>query len=86
MNDDHMWDRLINILLDETQESITYVYRVGPNGALVKPYLLKTDTYPDLLETLIHRYGGGRFKLLIRRGRCMIFSGEILVGDCFGTK
>ena len=86
MNDDHMWDRLINILNDQTQESITYVYRVGPDGKLLKPYLLKTDTYPDLLETLIHRYGGGDFKLLIRRGRCMIFSGEISVIRGFGKK
>ena len=86
MNDSDMWDRLINILEDPTQQSLVYVYRVGPDGTLVKPCVLKTYTYPGLPETLMYRYGGGDFKLLIRRGRRMIFSGEISVIRGFGKK
>ncbi len=78
--DNDMWGRLHGILEDETQESLVYVYRLDPDGKLQKPYLFKGYTWPNLLETLIHKYGGGEFKLFIRRGRCMIFSGTILVG------
>ena len=66
-------------LMRENAEQTLYVYRVGPAGNLIKPYLLCTSPWPDLLETLRDEYGGGDFRIMIREGRAMIFRGDIAV-------
>lgn len=75
-----VWERLCPILAEVGPEDVAYVYRLAPDGKVIKPYLLRYPTYPDLPATLRDQYDGGRFKVLIRRGRKMIFSGEISIG------
>ena len=75
-----VWDRLWPILYERNRNDIIYVYRVGPENIPVKPHLLKSGTYPDLIECLQHTHGTGRYRLLIRRARKMILSGNINIG------
>ena len=56
-----------------------YVYRLGPDGRLIKPYLMSCEPYPDLFEDLQAAHGGGEFRILIRQGRKMLFSGAIAI-------
>jgi hypothetical protein len=67
------------ILYEGNENDIIYVYRIGPDAHLVKPYLLKSETYPDFIEWLRDTYGHGNYHLLVRRGRVMIFSGNICI-------
>jgi len=70
-------DRLWPILYEGNENDIIYAYRIGPDAHLVKPHLLKSGTYPDFIEGLRDTHGHGNYRLLIRRGRNMIFSGNI---------
>lgn len=72
-----VWDKLWGILDSENDGLIVYVYRVDPQGKTISPYLLKCDADLDLPDMLRDDYNGGHFKLLIRKGREMVFSGEI---------
>ncbi len=72
-----VWDRLWPILRGRNGNDIIYVYRAGPDGRLVKPLLVKSGAFPDFLEWLRDNHGHGEYRLLIRRGRTMIFSGNI---------
>lgn len=70
---DHLWP-----ILDRGYwKDIIYVYRIGADARLVKPYLLKSGTFPDFVEWLRDNHGHGKYRLLIRRGRKMIFTGNI---------
>jgi len=72
-----IWDRLWSILYGSNGNDIIYVYRVGPDGRPVKPSVEKSGTFPDFIEWLRDNHGHGEYRLLIRRGRMMIFSGNI---------
>jgi len=74
-----VWERLRAVLDEEGPEDVAYVYRLTPNGRVLKPYLLRYETSPDLPEILRDQYRGGDFKILIRRARRMIFSGKISI-------
>ena len=74
-----VWDRLFRILEEENYESTVYVYRLDQHGKMMTPYLARLFADRDLLDVLRDEYGGGEFKLLIREGRKMIFSGEISI-------
>lgn len=74
------YDGLWPILDQAYGNDIIYVYRIGSDACLVKPYLLKSGTSPDFLEWLRDNHGRGEYRLLIRRGRRMIFSGNICLG------
>lgn len=70
-------DRLWPILYLEHHKDTIYVYRIDSDGHLVKPYLLKSSTDPDFIDWLRDSQGNGKYRLLIRRGQKMIFSGNI---------
>jgi len=70
-------DDLWSILDQGYWKDIIYVYRIGSDAQLVKPHLLKSGAYPDFIERLRDAHGHGKYRLLIRRGRKMIFSGNI---------
>lgn len=74
-----IWDKLWTVLQSNDDESIVYVYRLDSHGKTIKPHLLKCDVWPGLLNMLRDEYDGGYFKLLIRKKRMMIFSGEIAI-------
>lgn len=72
-----VWDRLWSILYGGNGNDIIYVYPMGADNRPVKTFLLKSVAYPDFIEGLRDTYGHGVYRLLIRRGREMIFSGNI---------
>ena len=76
---DQVWERLWRILDLRDKEAVVYVYRLNSNGEPMKPCLLKCEAWPGLPSMLRDEYGGGEFKLLIRKNRTMIFSGEICI-------
>ena len=74
---DQVWEKLWRILDLRDEKAVVYVYRLNSNGEPMKPCLLKCKASPDLPSMLRDEYGGGEFKLLIRKNRTMIFSGKI---------
>ena len=52
--------------------------RRSRGGKPLKPYILKWwGPSEDLIHTLQSEHGGGEFRILVRMGNQMIFSGEI---------
>ena len=60
-----------------------YVYRQFSSGKTQKPYLFKSTGYFDsdteLFSYLRDEFRGGEFKILIRDGSTMVYSGEIAI-------
>ncbi len=75
MADMETWDRLWEICYRGDPDDVAYVYRVDADGAVVKPYFLKCTPTNDLPEMLRDDYGGGAFRILVRRCKKMILSG-----------
>lgn len=69
----------MGILLERDFEHDVYVYRVGEDGCVVRPYLHKCPPCPELPELLRDHFGGGAFRVMVRRGRTMVFSAEVLM-------
>jgi hypothetical protein len=80
------FDRLMPILFDVDNDATVYVYRRDATGKVIHPYLLKCPVWPDLLETLRDDYGGGRFRIMIRKGRTMIYTGDISIIEGFSFR
>ncbi len=75
---DRLTEQLFALLDEYHPRDRLYVYRVV-NGHPVTPALLNSQPFPDLLEHLRDHYGGGTFRLLIRRGDKMILSRTIAI-------
>jgi hypothetical protein len=73
------FERLYPILYRADDDAVVYVYRLDAKGKIIHPYLLKCLAWPDLLETLRDHHGGGRFRIMIRKGKTMIFTGNISI-------
>lgn len=58
-----------------------YVYRLQRSGKAEKPYLFKSTGYFDsdteLFEYIRSEFRGGEYRILIRDGSTMVYSGEI---------
>lgn len=76
-SDTKTWDRLYQLLAADNSDQLVYVYRVDSIGNVRKPYLFCCMMHEDLIETIRDKYGGGEYRLLIRHGRKMVFSGSI---------
>ena len=74
-----VWLELDNWLYSKDPDLTVYVYRIDANKKVIKPYLVKCEAWPDLCMTLRDQYDGGLFQVLIRKGRKMVFSGEISI-------
>lgn len=74
-----VWCRLEQITCEENYDRVTYVYRLDRDGKPVKPYLTKLFADRYLLDTLRDDFGGGKFRLMIRQGRRLLFSGKISI-------
>ena len=72
-------ERLIRPLEAADPNVRLYVYRLH-NGRPIMPATLNGAPFPTLLETLRDEFGGGDFKLMIRRGKVMLLSGSIAIG------
>ena len=57
-------------------KSVVYVYRVE-GRKVVKPYLYKTGLVDDPLRWLSEEFGTGTYRVLIREGKTMRFSGTV---------
>ncbi len=79
-SDDATWRRLWLVLDQDDPSQTVYGYRVDQTGQSIKPYLFCWHGHPGLVENIRDEYGPGEYRLLIRRGRDMIFSGYISVG------
>ena len=76
---DSVWDRLDAVLRPADPALVVYVYRVNADGAVQTPHLCKYEATRELLSLLREEFGGGEYRLLIRRGREMVFSGLIAI-------
>ena len=76
-SDSRTWDRLYLLLAEDNPDQTVYGYRVDAAGNAIKPYLFCWYMHGDLVESIRGRYGGGVYRLLIRHGRKMVFSGHI---------
>ena len=89
----HIWrklvvddcERLDRVFWDDDRNwrQTVYVYRVTTTGTVLKPYLIKVcgmfQGTDDVLDYLRDELRGGDFRILIRDGAKMVFSGEITV-------
>ncbi len=55
--------RLFAVLDAADEDCVAYVYQVGRDGTLRKPYSLKCPPTPDLVEHVQWRFGAGEYKL-----------------------
>ncbi len=76
-SDSATWDKLYLLLAEDDCDQTVYGYRVDSRGLAVKPYLFCWYMHQDLLENIRDKYGPGEYRLLIRKGRTMVFSGYI---------
>ncbi len=74
-----VWERLDAFLESLDEDLVVYVYRLSASGGVIKPFLLKASAWPGLLWVLRDEYHGGRFRILIRRKRNMVFRGDISI-------
>ena len=75
--------RFDDLMADGEPEDVVYVYRATPDGAAIGRFLWRTVPHPWLLETLQAR-GGGVFRIMIRRGRRMLYSDVLRLGATGG--
>jgi len=72
-----MWDRLYVLLAKDDDRQTVYGYSLDRFGKATKPYLFRWYMHDGLLESIRNQYGPGEYRLLIREGRTMVFSGVI---------
>ena len=58
-----------------------YAYRITETGKLIKPYLFRStgviEDDSELFHILRDQYFGGEFRIFIRDGSKMVFSGDV---------
>ena len=74
-------ERLWDILYENRDDRLVYVYDVDENNKIIKPHFLKWSASRDLMETIREKHGGGTFRVMIREGRKLIFSGIIAIAS-----
>ena len=70
------WVRFFNVLDQDQCDQTAYIYRIDARGDVIKPFWLKLPANAWLENELFAR-GGGQFRIIIRRGRTMVFSGRV---------
>lgn len=79
-SDETTWEQLWMVLDQDDGDQMVYGYRVDRAGRPTKPYLFRWYGHSGLIESIQREYGPGEYRLLIRKGREMIFSGYIAIG------
>lgn len=73
-----MWLRLWDLLDSPCDDDWAYVYRIDALKRPITPYAAKYWLpCTDLIFEIRREFGGGLFRVLIREGRTMKFSGMI---------
>lgn len=76
--EDRKWFRLWNLLDNPGDDDWVYVYRLDSLERPIKPYVEKYWLPGiDLMWQLQSELGGGLFRVLVRSGRIMRFSGNV---------
>ena len=75
-NEDTLWMHFMAAIESNDCESVAYVYRTDRNGRPIKPFWFWTYALSELPYE-IQRRGGGQFRIIIRRGRKIQFSGTL---------
>ena len=76
--EDRMWIRLWNLLDNPGDDELVYIYRADKFERPIKPFSAKFWLPGiDLIWILQTEFGGGLFRLLIRSGRTIKFSGVV---------
>jgi len=78
-SDQNTFERLENVLYDATGIETAYVYRMGKNNKPIKPFIRKYSLDANLLMTIQREIGGGKYWLMIRNRRKLIFCGGIAI-------
>lgn len=76
-NENRLWT-----VLARHPYALAYVYWLDRRGRPITPY---ADSYclgsaEELLTTILRKLGPGRYRIMVRNGRKMLFSGQIGVG------
>lgn len=77
--EERVWERLWSALDDPFGRRRVYAYRVHPCRRARTGYIWKGYAWPGVPEMLRDNFDGGDFRILIREGRRMVFSGNISV-------
>lgn len=78
-SNDRLHELLHQLMYDYDPKLCLYVYRLHDERK-IRPALLMGSPFPDLFDCLRDEHGGGRFCIMIRRGKKMELSGEISIG------
>lgn len=70
------WERFWRLLDAGDPECTAYVYRVDVRGCPVRPFWLRAAADHSLVDDIQAR-GGGRFRVIVRRGRHIVFAGYL---------
>jgi len=65
-SDTRTWNRLYELLAEDSWDQIVYGYRVDRFGQPIKPYLFKWGMHSNLIESIREDFGGGEYRLLVR--------------------
>jgi hypothetical protein len=76
---ERVWDKLWSVLDDPYGRRRVYVYWANPRRKAQAGYIWKGYAWPGVPEMLRDDFGGGEFRILIREGCRMVFSGKISV-------
>ena len=76
---ERVWERLWSALDDPFGRRRVYVYRASSGRKGRTSYIWKGFAWPGVPEMLRDDFDGGDFRVLIREGRRMVFSGNISV-------
>ena len=76
-SDSKTWEKLYGLLAEDDCDQTVYGYRVDSRGRAVNPYLFCWYMHQDLLDNIRDKFGPGEYRLLIRKGRTMVFGGYI---------
>lgn len=76
-------DRLWRALSTRDPNALAYVYRLDSRGRPIKPYEAKweaLESAEDLLTEIHYHLGAGEYRVIVRSGRRMLYSGIVGVG------
>ncbi len=74
--EDRLWTKFFSLLAQDDPNLTAYIYRTDAHGHAITPFWFKTWTDESLPQVLQVR-GGGKFRIIIRRGRNIVFSGTL---------
>jgi hypothetical protein len=77
MSDDMAnWTRFLDALDQDEGDQTAYIYRIDSQGRVIRPFIQKLPANSALITHLCG-IGGGQFRVIIRRGRTMVYSGRV---------